>query len=253
MQNAFVVKVGGALLDKANAATQFFQQLSSLKDSNTVVVHGGGAQVAQLLAQLSLESPKINGLRVTPSEHMPYVTGCLAGTVNKTLVASALAEGLPAIGLSILDGRMITAKVHSQALGAVGTPVSSDSALLTQLLQNNWLPVVASIGADENGNLLNINADHAAAAIAESLGCSLVLLSDVPAVLDEKKQRIASITPKLLTELVEKQVVTDGMLVKVNAAMDTAKQTGQTVIIAGWQDDIHAILNGDAGTQIHYT
>ena len=238
------------MLETASATQDFFQNLNKAEGLLPVLVHGGGVQVATLLNKLGYETKKKDGLRISPADQMPYVAGSLAGAVNKTLVAQANLAGFKAVGISALDGNSISAEQIDPELGSVGQPTGYDSSLLTQLVSHGWLPVMSSIGASAQGELLNINADHAAATVAEGLKCPLVLLSDVPSVLDLDKQRIPTISPDNLPALVNEQVITDGMLVKVNAAMDTAVKTKEPVIIAGWRDNLTTILAGDAGTHI---
>jgi acetylglutamate kinase len=248
--NIVVIKVGGALLESKDAAIRFFQQLNDLKDIQPVVVHGGGTQVQSLLAELGLTSEKRHGVRVTPMDHVPYVTGVLAGTVNKQLVAYAQSVGCRAVGLSIADGQLVQSKIADPELGQVGLPTSANIQLITDLLASQWLPLVASIGADEQGELLNVNADHAAAALASGLQCPLVLLSDVAAVLDKDLNRIPEINPKSLSALIQDNTIRDGMRVKVESAMQTANDTGKAVTIASWKDDIANIISGELGTKL---
>lgn len=248
--NHVVIKVGGALLESHDAASRFFKQISQIEHFLPVIVHGGGAQVQAMLTDLGFTSEKLDGVRVTPAEHMPVVAGVLAGTANKQLVALAQKEHCNAVGISVLDGNLIRSEIVSSALGCVGTPVQVDAKLLLDLLRNGWMPLVSSIGGDAKGNLLNINADHAAAAIAAELKCPLVLLSDVSSVLDENNHRIAQISHRNLATLIENKVIIDGMKVKVESAMETAAKTGEAVIIAGWKDNLSHIIQGQSGTQI---
>ena len=245
-----VIKVGGALLESKDAAVRFFQQLNALEGYNPVVVHGGGAQVQALLNELGLTSEKRHGVRITPHHHMPYVAGVLAGTVNKQLVAYAQSVDCRAVGLSVVDGNLVQSRIAEPELGQVGIPACVDKQLISDLLASHWLPLIASIGADSAGELVNINADHAAAAIATALQCPLVLLSDVAAVLNKQQQRIAEIAPALLTELIADDTIRDGMRVKVESAMQTALDTSKTVTIASWKDNISAIIQGQLGTKI---
>jgi acetylglutamate kinase len=250
MSQPVVIKVGGALLESPDAPLEFFEQLSQLKNIQAILVHGGGAQVQALLGKLNLHSEKLNGMRVTPNDHMPIVAGVLAGTVNKQLVAYAQSKQCKAVGLSILDGYISQCEVSDEALGCVGTPVSVNPELVLQLIENDWLPVISSIGANKSGQLLNINADHAAAALASAMQCPLILLSDVAAVLDEHKQRIASLCEAEIQQLIKTNVIKDGMAVKVESALQTANSTGKSVTIASWQDNINLIIHGQLGTQI---
>ncbi|UAA38669.1 acetylglutamate kinase [Paraneptunicella aestuarii] len=250
-----VIKVGGALLEDKTAAIHFFSTLKQLMPSvPLVLVHGGGNSVENLLKALGLTSEKIDGLRVTPNEHLPYVVGALAGTVNKTLCGWAMQQGIVPVGLSLLDGGICTATQLNEKLGAVGTAKANDPQLLLQVLGNQQLPIVSSIGADANGQLLNVNADEAAAAIAHALEAKLVLLSDVPCVLDADMQPIAELNSKSIEQLIAQGVINGGMAVKVKAALQTANQIGNPVIIASWKtpEQLLGLIQGEAvGTTIH--
>ncbi|MDU0354082.1 acetylglutamate kinase [Paraglaciecola aquimarina] len=176
-----VIKVGGAFMQSDSHALALLNTLSKLQQSyHLVLVHGGGAMVEELMQALNLKSQKIDGLRVTPAEHMPYITGALAGTANKQLSSLAIQAKLTPVGLSLVDGKMCTAKVMRKELGAVGTVQANDPTLLKLLVQTEMLPIISSIGVDASGQLLNINADQAATVIAQLLDAELLLLSDVP-------------------------------------------------------------------------
>ena len=236
-KNTLVIKVGGAFMQNEKAALALLTTIGELQKSYTVlVVHGGGAMVEELLSALKLSSQKIDGLRVTPKEHMPYITGALAGTANKQLCGLAIKAGLSPVGLSLLDGKICVATVMSKALGAVGSVVAGDATLLTTLAATNMLPIISSIGADSQGNLLNVNADQAATVIAQLLDAQLLLLSDVPGVLDAEKNLISQLDTDQIDSLIAQQVIRDGMIVKVQAALTAANSLGRSVTIASWKD-----------------
>jgi acetylglutamate kinase len=124
---------------------------------------------------------------------------------------------------------------------------------LTTLLDAGYLPVVSSIGFTEQGELMNVNADQAATALAETLGADLILLSDVSGILDGKGQRIAEMTAHKAEQLIAQGIITEGMIVKVNAALDAARTLGRPVDIASWRhaDQLPALFNGvSIGTRI---
>ena len=165
-----VIKVGGALLDDTAAMTRLFLSVKDVQATRpVVVVHGGGPLVETLMASLGLQSTKIDGLRVTPDEHMPYICGALAGSANKQLCAAALASGLTPVGLSLLDGNMVVCEPLADQYGAVGVPSTADASFLKSVLAQSTLPVISSIGSSPQGRLLNVNADQAATVIAELL------------------------------------------------------------------------------------
>lgn len=251
MVKPVVIKVGGALIDDNAAASTLFTFIAQLKTERPVVlVHGGGPLVETLMRDLGLASHKLNGLRVTPDEHMPYICGALAGTANKKLCSVAVATGLNSVGLSLLDGGMLTCTALTEELGAVGTPAIGQPDLLLQLLEGGYTPVISSIGCDNDGRLLNVNADTAATLIAQLLNAELLLLSNVPGVLDANKQRLPSLNSHQIDTLKSQDVIKDGMAVKVDAALEAAQTMSRSVIIASWADELSQILDGQSGTRI---
>jgi acetylglutamate kinase len=236
-RNILVIKVGGAFMQAEVAALALLTTISELQKNYVVVlVHGGGAMVEELLNALNLSSQKIDGLRVTPKEHMPYITGALAGTANKQLCGLAIRAGISPVGLSLLDGKMCIATVMRKELGAVGSVEPGDATLLKALAATHMLPIISSIGADNNGNLLNVNADQAATVIAQLLDAQLLLLSDVPGVLDANKNLIEHLDTEQINTLIAQNVIRDGMIVKVQAALKAANSLGRSVTIASWKD-----------------
>lgn len=231
-----VIKVGGALLESADSLIAFFSELKKIREhQKVVVVHGGGALVQKLLTDLSLTSEKKDGLRITPAEHMPYVVGGLAGTANKQMLSSALTVGDKAVGISLADGGDLQCSVSDPDLGRVGQVESGSAELINTLLESGYLPLVSSIGADSQGNLLNVNADQAAEAIAKILQGQLILLSDVDGILDADKKVIPSMTKTLAEKLIADKIITDGMIVKVYTALDTATALNAPIGILNWR------------------
>ncbi|WP_111978646.1 acetylglutamate kinase [Algibacillus agarilyticus] len=232
-----VIKVGGALLESADSLTAFFAELNSIsKTQPVVVVHGGGALVQKLLADLGHTSEKKDGLRITPAEHMPYVVGGLAGTANKQMLSVALNVGAKAVGLSLADGGDIQCEITNPELGFVGEVTAGTADLVQHLLSANYLPVISSIGAKADGQLLNVNADQAAEALAKILQGQLVLLSDVDGILDANKHVIPTMTRDVADDLIASGVITDGMVVKVNTALATAKTLQAPIGILNWRE-----------------
>ncbi|MEG3766307.1 acetylglutamate kinase [Alteromonas sp. 14N.309.X.WAT.G.H12] len=246
-----VIKVGGALLEDETAASHLLRSVSEvIKQRPVVIVHGGGPLVESLMQALNLPSKKIDGLRVTPDEHMPYICGTLAGSANKSLCGLAIKNGLIPVGLSLLDGNMVTCEPLAEKYGAVGVPTANDATLLKVLVAQSMLPVVSSIGAGTTGRLLNINADQAATVVAQLLDADLLLLSNVPGVLDKNKQLLSALDENAISSLVQEGVITDGMQVKTDAALLAAKTLGRAVTIASWEANIADILNQQTGTRI---
>lgn len=243
-----VVKVGGAILDDAEARARFAAAVASARNggADVVVVHGGGAQVSRLMEALGLQARRIQGLRVTDADTAQAVVQGLRGQVNAELTAALVDHHVPALGLSGVDDRLMTAEVLDPVLGQVGRVTEVNARLLKALCGQGFVPVVATV-AHADGQFLNVNADDAVAPLAEGFGADAVLfLSDVAAVLDGDAP-IASIDGAAAEELVERQVVTGGMLPKVQAALDAARRLPRATVrmASGLADDpIEAALAG---------
>ncbi|ATO35674.1 acetylglutamate kinase [Dickeya dianthicola] len=254
--NPLIIKLGGVLLDSEEALERLFTALVTYRQQHQrplIVVHGGGCLVDDLMKKLSLPVVKKNGLRVTPADQIDIITGALAGSANKTLLAWAIRHGINAVGLSLADGGSTVVTQLNDELGHVGKAEPGSPALLNTLLNAGYLPVISSIGITAGGELMNVNADQAATALAQTLGADLILLSDVSGILDGKGQRIAEMTAGKAEELIAQGIITDGMIVKVNAALDAARALGRPVDIASWRhaEQLPALFNGvSIGTRI---
>lgn len=251
-----IIKLGGVLLDNEEALTRFFTALQQYRSTHSrplVIVHGGGCLVDDLMSKLQLPVVKKQGLRVTPANQIDIITGALAGSANKTLLSWATQFGLNGIGLSLGDGQLAKVTQINEELGHVGNAKPGSPDLLNLLLGAGYLPIISSIGMTEKGELMNVNADQAATAIAETLGADLVLLSDVSGILDGKGQKIAEMSAEKAQTLIDQGIITDGMIVKVNAALEAAKTLGRPVEIASWRhaEKLTELFNGVAvGTRI---
>lgn len=250
----YVIKVGGSLLNDINTEQQNQQSalnklLTALAESKqpVVLVHGGGSAVDSALNKAGLTSEKVNGQRISAPEHMDIIVGTLAGTTNKKLVQAAQQNGFAAIGISLADGPLWTMTLNS-GLGMVGQPANdgfsaSGKALLNTLLRNNFTPIISSIGLTSDNELCNVNADYAAAAIAMALDAELLLLSDVPAILDAQQQAIGDISLTTAKALLAEDFVQGGMKVKLEAAILTSEFSRRTTAIAGWADSAAVIAH----------
>jgi len=248
-----VIKIGGTILETKGALEKLLNVIATLKNQAIVLVHGGGCVVDEMLSQAGFSTEKKHGLRVTPAEQMPIISGALAGNVNKSIVAKAASLNIQAVGLSLGDGDMVTCSLSSKGLGCVGEPKPSNSKLLDSLLAAHFLPVVSSIGTLSNGELVNVNADDAAVVICQLLNAELLLLTDVNGVKDGQGQYIPSLNNDLAKQLIEKQVIAGGMTAKVNAALHAANQLRRSIAVASWQspEQISALVNGESiGTRI---
>jgi len=243
-----VIKLGGSLLEQPEALSALFQSLQQ-NDDDIVLVHGGGALVQQWLATAGLQSEKVNGLRVSPEQHMPYIVGGLAGAANKTLMKQAITAGLKPIGLTLYEAGVHCVQ-QSAALGQVGLCQVPNTepvpGLLVDLLMHGYLPIISSIGFDENGEWFNVNADDAAVAVAATYNADLLLITDVEAVLDGSGNPLSHLNSESIQQLTQAGVIKDGMEVKVRGALSAAKRLRRCVRIGSW----NVMNNPFSGTQI---
>lgn len=251
-----VVKIGGALLEDAHAHLDAFAGLIALHRAHPggiVLVHGGGAQVDRQLKLVGIETPRIEGIRVTTREAIPQVVGVLAGSAHMQLLGILSSLGARVVGLSLSDGGLCacrhTTKFSFDA-GEVGEITGGDGTIAQTLLSAGFMPVVNSIGLSEKGEPLNVNADEAACAIARVLGAEgLVLLTDVPGVLDGAKQLIPELDAAHIEALIADGTISGGMIPKVRNALTAANDAGCPATIASWRDPA-AIATSSVGTRI---
>ena len=235
-----VAKLGGSALGSHDTTLNDVVTLA-VAGMRVVLVHGGGAAISDWLQRTGQEPKFIGGLRVTDAAALEIVVMVLAGKVNKELVASLLAKGARAVGISGLDGAMLKARQRSEDLGFVGDVVGVDVALVERLLDAGYLPVVAPIGISPEGQTLNINADTAAAELAVALRADrLVFLSDVPGICHTD----GSLIPRLKVEeargLIASSVITRGMIPKAEACFRALEAVASAQIVDGRRS--HALL-----------
>ena len=266
-----VVKYGGNAMGDADAARWFAQDVAILKEVgiNPVVVHGGGPQIGRMLDRLGIKSEFKAGLRVTDAATVEVVEMILAGSINKQLVASINAEGGRAIGLSGKDGGMVSARkvmrsmLNSETglqevvdLGFVGEPDRVDRTVLDWVIASDQIPVIAPIAAAGDGqHTYNVNADTFAGAIAGAVDAKrLLLLTDVPGVLDANKQLIEQLTVEEARRLIADGVVTGGMIPKVETCIYAVERGVEGVVILDGKTPhaclIELLTAGGAGTLI---
>jgi acetylglutamate kinase len=251
-----LVKLGGTLLDAVDSRQRLAIELATLHNSGVqlVVVHGGGKQMTRFLTERGVESRFVGGLRVSTPEVIDAVLKVLAGTVNHELVASLVAAGALAVGLSGIDANLTEAEPMHADLGAVGRPVRSNAALLHLLATNGYLPVVACVAGDAQGRIYNVNADQMAVACASGYGADrLIFLTDVDGVKSTDGAIIPTLTPAACDKLITEGVATGGMQAKLNAATDALHNgIGQVIIAPGaLANAAERILSGEAiGTRL---
>ncbi|QAZ66350.1 acetylglutamate kinase [Solidesulfovibrio carbinolicus] len=230
-----VIKYGGHAMVDEQLQESFALNVILLKyiGINPVIVHGGGPQIGRMLKLLNIESQFKQGLRVTDDATMDVVEMVLVGKVNKNIVNLINLKGGSAVGLSGKDGRLITARKLEMVLergdappeiidlGKVGEVTGINTQLITTLLAQGFIPVIAPVGVDEDGETYNINADTVAGAVAAALGAKrLVLLTDVSGVLDKDKTLISSLDIKEASQAMAEGVLVGGMIPKVSCCME---------------------------------
>jgi acetylglutamate kinase len=219
-----VLKYGGAAMERAGLASSFAQDVALLQSVGIrpVVVHGGGPAVSHWSARLGIETAFVDGLRVTDAETLDVATMVLAGKLNTEVVAALVAGGVNAVGLSGVDGRLLLArKQEAPDLGFVGEVVHVDSRVLDALLDQRFVPVVASIAMDEFGQAYNVNADVVASELAVELAAEkLVYLNDVPGLIGRGGDLLSEVSAGQCVELLgETGVVEGGMIPKLESAV----------------------------------
>ena len=234
-----VVKFGGnAMVDPA-LHESFARDIVLMKlvGMNPVVVHGGGPQIGQLLDKLNIETRFVDGMRVTDSQTMDVVEMVLGGSVNKNIVASINRNGGRAIGVTGKDGRLIRARRLSVErrspelnapeiidIGHVGEVRQIDTHMLDVILRSDFIPVIAPIGADDEGNTYNINADLVAGKLAQVMQAEkLMLLTNVAGLMDAQGRVLTGLSTRRVDELIDDGTVHGGMLPKINCALDAVK------------------------------
>jgi acetylglutamate kinase len=230
-----LVKLGGTLLDAASSRDALAAQISRARHSGheITVVHGGGKQMTRYLAERGIQSSFVGGLRVTTPETIDAVLKVFAGTVNHELVASINRAGALAVGISGIDSFLVEAEQMDPALGAVGRVTKSNPALLHLLTANAYVPVVACVAGDRQGQVYNVNADQMAVACAAVFGAGqLIFLTDVEGVMDAKKQIQPLLNALASRQLIDAGVATGGMQAKLNAALNALEAGVAQVRIA---------------------
>ena len=252
-----VVKYGGHAMGDEKVARDFARDMVLLEQSgvNPVVVHGGGPQIGAMLAKLGIKSEFAAGLRITDKPTVEVVEMVLAGQINKQIVGFINNEGGRAIGLCGKDGNMVLAKKAVRTivdpetktekevdLGFVGEPDKVDPRVLENLLGREVIPVLAPVANGADGNTYNVNADTFAGAIAGALKAKrLLLLTDVPGVLDKNKNLIKELTVNQIRELIADGTISGGMIPKVGTCIYAIEAGVEGVVILDGKVP-HAVL-----------
>lgn len=217
MKERIVVKCGGSMLE--HLGDHFFQSIKQLmKTYDVIVVHGGGPAIEKTLRQFHMSTEKKNGLRVTTKEVMEVVQMVLCGSMNKTTVLQFQTYGLHAVGMAGCDGELLTV-TPIEDLGYVGEIRSVNISLLQILLNGGYIPIIAPVGVYK-GEVYNVNGDTAAAGIASAIGAKkLFFVTDVDGLMCDGKLLRQTDELEIVT-LIEKEVITGGMIPKVKEALN---------------------------------
>ena len=266
-----VVKYGGHAMGQEQTARDFARDIVLLEQTaiNPVVVHGGGPQIAAMLKKLGIKSEFVDGLRITDAATIEIVEMVLAGSINKQIVGYINAAGGKAIGLSGKDGNLVTARKVTRTmvdpdsniekvvdLGFVGEPDKVDLTVLNHVLGKELIPVLAPVATAAGGGTFNVNADTFAGAIAGALKAKrLLLLTDVPGVLDKDKNLISELSVADARKLIADGTISGGMIPKVETCIYALDQGVEGVVIMDGKVP-HAVLlelftDHGAGTLIH--
>lgn len=224
-----VVKYGGAAMVEKDLKNGFARDIALMKQVgiNVVVVHGGGPQIDKELKKFNIQRNFVDGIRVTDRNTIEVVANTLNDLVNKEIVSLINSNGGNSIGLAKNNNNLIRVKkLTSEKIdyGYVGEIIDIDSNYLYDLMNSNYIPVIAPLGFDENNDIYNINADSAASAIASNLAAEkLIFLTDQNGVLDQKGNLISSLNFNEIENLISSNVITGGMLPKIKACLNSLK------------------------------
>jgi acetylglutamate kinase len=242
-----VVKYGGHAMGDEHLALGFGRDIALLKQVgiNPVVVHGGGPQINAMLKRLAIQSTFVDGLRVTDTAMVEVVEMVLAGTVNKHVAGLITSAGALAVGICGKDGGLIRARKLSRKvkdpgsriereldLGFVGEPAEIDVRVIHALTGAGLIPVIAPVGMGEDGQTYNINADTVAGAVAAALGAKrLLMLTDVPGVLDADKKLLPELSIADVATLCAAGVISGGMIPKVETCVEAVRGGVKAAVI----------------------
>jgi acetylglutamate kinase len=270
-EEIIVIKYGGHAMGDEHLARDFARDIVLLEQTaiNPIVVHGGGPQIEAMLKKVGVQSQYAGGLRITDAKTLEIVEMVLAGSINKQMVGYINEAGGKAIGLCGKDGNMVVARKLTRTvvdpdshiekmidLGYVGEPEKVDTTVLTQILGRELIPVLAPVAAAANGGTYNVNADTFAGAIAGALRAKrLLLLTDVPGVLDKSKTLIKELSVDDARRLIADGTISGGMIPKVETCIEALDRGVDGVVIVDGKVP-HAVLlelftELGSGTLIH--
>lgn len=232
-----VVKYGGnAMIDeKLKSSVMRDLVVLNLLGIKVVLVHGGGPEISATIERMGKETKFVNGFRYTDSDTAEIVRMVLAGKVNKSLVDLLQRNGGKAIGLCGQDGHMLKCEMQDKKLGFVGKVIDIDISIIEDMLKLGYIPVISTIGYDDEGNIYNVNADTAAASIAGALSAeSLILMSDIRGLLEDKDNPDTLIKKVYVSDipaLVKQGIISGGMIPKIECCKEAIRRGVKKVFI----------------------
>ena len=228
-----VIKCGGSVLIDPNLFNLFISDVAIIKKLGLtpVIVHGGGKRINIKLKELNIESTFIKGLRVTNKDTIKAVEDVLI-EFNKEIVDALKEKSCNARSITTKEHNIISVKPENNELGFVGIPAHVKTDILKEIVKTNEIPVIAPLGLNENNQTFNINADYAVAFVAKELKARrLLLMTDVEGVLDKNKKLISEITPDIAKKMMGEDIITGGMIPKINTCINAVNNGVKGVVI----------------------
>lgn len=233
MKNIIVIKLGGIAIENLNDA--FIQQIKAwhLENKKIIIVHGGGQVISDLLTKNNHSTIKIDGMRVTAKNDLPIIYDALINIVGHQLLERLKESNLEFFQFKEKIKELVSAEfLNKNIYGYVGKVKEINTMLLEKMLSRDIIPIITSLGVNEQGEYLNVNADHLATAIAKKLKVEkLVYMTDVPGVI-EKDKTLATLTIKEAKTKIENKIITGGMIPKIESAIQTVESGVESILIA---------------------
>lgn len=256
-----VIKYGGNAMIDEDLKREVMQDIALINavGVKTVLVHGGGPELTDMLDKMGKETKFVGGLRVTDEDVIDAAQMVFAGKINKSLVNKLQAHGSKCMGICGIDSRLLEAKIKDPKLGYVGEIVGVNIEPVLDLLEKGYIPVISSLACDSDGNVYNVNADTAAAAIAAAAGAeNMILMTDISGILmdkDDPETIISDLSVAEATKLMETDVISGGMIPKLECCVNAVKNGVKSVVILDGRVP-HAILmemltDEGAGSLVH--
>lgn len=232
MKNIIVIKLGGIAIENLNDA--FIQQIKAwhLENKKIIIVHGGGQVISDLLTKNNHSTIKIDGMRVTAKNDLPIIYDALINIVGHQLLVRLKESNLEFFQFKEKIKELVSAEfLNKNIYGYVGKVKEINTMLLENILSRDIIPIITSLGVNEQGEYLNVNADHLATAIAKKLKVEkLVYMTDVPGVI-EKDKTLATLTIKEAKTKIENKIITGGMIPKIESAIQTVESGVESILI----------------------